>query len=78
MRKSEMYEKEIFYIQQYNSYKKNDKGYNMTLGGDGTHGYVFTKADKKKISQRQKAYYENNPEARQKTSERSIKYYSIC
>ena len=33
----ELYEKEIFYIQQYNSYYKNKKGYNMTLGGDGNH-----------------------------------------
>ena len=61
--KQEMFEKEKFYIQQYNSYYKNKKGYNNTLGGEGNHGYVFTKADRKKMSQRQKEYYQNNPEA---------------
>jgi hypothetical protein len=41
----ELYEKEKVYIEQYNSYYKYKKGYNMTLGGEGNHGYVFTKAD---------------------------------
>ena len=48
----ELYEKEKFYIQQYNSYYKNKKGYNQTLGGEGNHGYVFTKAVRKKMSQK--------------------------
>ena len=29
--KEEMFEKEMFYIQQYNSHIKNKKGYNMTF-----------------------------------------------
>ena len=74
--KEEMFEKEMFYIQQYNSHIKNNKGYNMTLGGDGNHGYVFTKAYRKKMSQIKKAYFENNPEAREKLREQSIQYYS--
>jgi len=64
--------KEQEYIKQYNTYYKNNCGYNMTLGGQGTHGYVFTEADKKKMSEKNKAWWknlkENNPE----------KYKAIC
>ena len=38
---------EVGLISYYNTYKK---GYNMTLGGDGASGYVFTKEDRKKVS----------------------------
>jgi hypothetical protein len=71
----ELYEKEKFYIEQYNSYYKNKKGYNMTFGGDGNHGYVFTKADRKKLSKAQKKRCEN-PVIRAKLREQSIQYYS--
>ena len=71
----ELYEKEIFYIQKYNSYYKNKKGYNMTLGGDGNHGYVYTKADRKKISQRAIEQF-SNPEQREKARQRAIERYS--
>lgn len=74
--KEEMFEKEIFYIQQYNSHIKNNKGYNMTEGGEGNHGYVYTEADRKKMSQIQKKRCEN-PEVRAKLREQSIQYYSI-
>ena len=73
--KQEMFEKEKFYIQQYNSYYKNKKGYNNTLGGEGNHGYVFTKADRKKMSQRQKEYYQNNPEAGKVRGEKMKEHY---
>ena len=73
--KEEMFEKEIFYIQQYNSHIENDKGYNMTLGGDGNHGYVFTKSIRKKMRQRRKEFFENNPKAREKISQRQKAYY---
>lgn len=40
---------EKFYIQQYNTFHKNGMGYNCTLGGDGTLGYVYTDEHRKKI-----------------------------
>ena len=70
----EMYEKEIFYIEQYNSYYKNKKGYNMTLGGEGNHGYVFTKADRKKISQKAIQQF-SEPEAREQMSQIKKEHY---
>ena len=75
----ELYEKEKVYIEQYNSYYKNKKGYNMTLGGDGNHGYVHTKADRKKISQKmsqiQKKRY-SDPAQREKTRKAQLQRYS--
>ena len=43
-------EKERYYIKKYNSYYKYKKGYNMTFGGKGTVGYIFTDEVRKKIS----------------------------
>jgi hypothetical protein len=87
----ELCEKEIGYIIEYNSYYMNENGYNMTYGGEGTNGYIFTEEDNKKNSERQKKRFENpevikkqsealkkyfeNPEARQKNSESKIKYF---
>jgi hypothetical protein len=68
-------ELEIRYIKEYNSYYMNGKGYNMTCGGEGTIGYIFTENDKQKISESLKKYYEDNPEAIQKNSESRKKYY---
>lgn len=42
-------EKEIFYISYYDSHYENGKGYNMTLGGNGSNGYIFTDDVKEKI-----------------------------
>ena len=70
----ELYEKEKFYIQQYNSYYKNKKGYNMTLGGEGNHGYVFTKAHRKKISQKAIEQF-SKPEAREQMSQIKKEHY---
>ena len=42
--------KERYYIQKYKTYYLNNYGYNMTIGGNGTIGYVFTEEDKNKIS----------------------------
>jgi len=70
----ELYEKEIQYIQEYNSYYMNGNGYNMTYGGEGTNGYVFTEEDKQKQSEITKKFFEN-PENRQKQSERITKYF---
>ena len=69
----ELCKKEIYYIQQYDSYFKNGKGYNMTYGGEGTFGYEFTTEDRQKMSEVMKKHYEN-PEARKKMSEAKKKH----
>ena len=71
----ELCEKEIGYIIEYNSYYMNRNGYNMTYGGDGTNGYVFTEEDNRKNSERLKKYYQENPEARQQASEAQKKRF---
>ncbi len=43
-------EKERYYIALHDTYYKNRHGYNMTIGGNGTIGYVFTKEVRAKIS----------------------------
>ena len=54
-------ERERYYISFYNSYihAENSNGYNETLGGQGTHGYIFTETDRLKMSMKQKAYWKN-------------------
>jgi hypothetical protein len=71
----ELCEKEIQYIQEYNSYYKDENGYNMTFGGDGITGHVHTEESKQKQSETMKKLYEDNPEARQKMSEAQKKYH---
>jgi len=70
----ELREKEIKYIAEYNSYYMNGNGYNMTYGGEGINGYIFTEEDNLKNSERMKKYYENNPEKKQQISEALKKY----
>ena len=70
----ELCEKEIEYIIKYNSQYMNGNGYNMTFGGEGTNGYVYTEDDRQKMSERMKKYFEN-PEARKAQSERLKKHY---
>ena len=70
----ELCEKEIAYIEIYNSHYKSGYGYNMTYGGEGTNGYSFTDEDRQKHSEALKKYFED-PEARQKHSEALKKYY---
>ena len=65
----ELCEKETKYIIEYNSYYMNGNGYNMTYGGEGINGYVFTEEDKRKQSERQKQYFKEHPEAIQRMSE---------
>ena len=71
----ELCEKEIGYILEYNSYYMDGNGYNMTYGGDGTNGYVWTKEDKQKMSESMKTYFEDNPEAGKEHSAKLKKYY---
>ena len=70
----ELCEKEIGYIIVYNSYYMNGNGYNMTHGGEGTNGYVFTEEDKQKMGKSQKKRFEN-PEELKKSIERGKKYW---
>ena len=70
----ELREKEIRYIAEYNSYYMNGNGYNMTYGGEGTNGYIFTEDDNLKNSERTKKRYEERPEIRQQISEGLIKF----
>ena len=70
----ELCEKEIGYILKYNSYYMNKNGYNMTYGGEGTTGYVYTEDVKQKMSEIAKKRFEN-PEAILKNSEAIKKYY---
>ena len=70
----ELDEKEIGYILSYNSFDR-EYGYNGTLGGAGTNGYVYTEEDNRKNSEAKKKYYEETPGAREKNSEAIRKYY---
>jgi hypothetical protein len=58
----ELCEKEIGYIQEYNSYYMDGNGYNMTFGGEGTTGYVYTENDKLKMSASQLERFKNSEE----------------
>jgi hypothetical protein len=71
----ELCEKEIRYIAEYNSYYMNGNGYNMTYGGEGTNGYVFTEEDNLKNSEAKKKYHKEHPEAREQMSEIKKQYY---
>jgi group I intron endonuclease len=52
----ELNEKEIYWIKFYNSYVhfENSNGYNMTLGGNSTIGWIPSEETKKKISEANK------------------------
>lgn len=63
----ELREKEIRYIQEYDSYYMGGNGYNMTLGGEGTNGYIHTEEAKEKMSKIQKERLKN-PEERERLS----------
>jgi group I intron endonuclease len=41
---------ERYYIKLYHTYYLDGSGYNMTIGGRGTIGYMFTEADRAKMS----------------------------
>ena len=71
----ELNELEKYYINKFESYFETNKGYNMTLGGEGSNGYKYTIEDRHKMSEIQKEYRKNNPEEAQKQSKRLIQYY---
>ena len=55
--KRELDEMEFHYIMQYNTFFPD--GYNLTYGGEGTHGWVPTKEQKQKISYGVKSWWAN-------------------
>lgn len=72
----ELNEKEIYYINKYNTciYNKNSWGYNMTIGGDGTRGYKLSKEQLKLMSDRMKGKMikGKNPKAKKVICENKI------
>ena len=71
----ELCKKEIEYILEYNSYYMNGNGYNMTYGGEGFNGYVFSEEVKEHMSKTRKKYFKDNPEAGKEQSEKMKKRY---
>ena len=71
----ELCEKEKKYITEYNSYYINGNGYNMTRGGEGINGYVFTEDVKQKMSKKRIQYFKDNSEAREKCSKAQNKRF---
>jgi len=71
----ELCELEIGYILMYNSYYKDENGYNMTFGGEGTRGYVHTEDVRQKISEITKKYYQENANAGKEHGEIMKKYW---
>jgi len=74
----EMKELEKYWIQKLNTYvyNKNNNGYNITIGGDGNHGYIFTDKDKKLMSELKKLYFEERPEEKEKLCSMGKEYMS--
>ena len=70
----ELSEKEKEYIKQYNSHYIEGHGYNMTYGGEGVSGYIYTEEQKFAISERQKKRFEN-PDAIEKNRQAQLTYY---
>jgi len=55
--KEELDEMEFHYIKQYNSLSPN--GYNLTLGGEGTHGYKRSPDQIERMSKNAKIFWKN-------------------
>lgn len=49
---------EVLWIEKFQTYYRYDKGYNMTLGGQGTHGTLKTNEGRKISSIKMKQYWE--------------------
>jgi hypothetical protein len=70
----ELDEKEIGYILSYNSFDR-EYGYNGTIGGAGTNGYVYTETDKLKMSNAYYKYHKEHPEAKNERGKKIAKHY---
>lgn len=69
-------EREQYYIQFFDTFYMSDKGYNMTIGGQGVHQYKHTQADRDKISASSKKFWEelrNNPDKLQERNKKISK-----
>lgn len=75
--KEELNNLEIYYIEKYNSYYKNGNGYNMTFGGEGANGYIFTEDDRIKLSISLKKFFKENPESLINMSNRTKEYNKL-
>jgi len=71
----ELCAKEIMYIFEYNSHYIDGNGYNMTYGGEGNNGYVFTDEVKQRMSEKKKQYHMDNPDAGKQRGERTKQHY---
>jgi len=71
----ELCAKEIMYIFEYNSHYIDGNGYNMTYGGEGNNGYVFTDEVKQRMSEKKKQYHMDNPDAGKQQGERTKQHY---
>lgn len=75
-KKEELDEKEIYYIEKYGTFKN---GYNMTKGGEGLGGYVFSRKSIEKRAKSVKNYYKKysrSQESREKVRNSLKKYYN--
>ncbi len=68
-------EKEKKYIISYNSYYMNKNGYNMTHGGEGSSGRVWTEEQKQKLRKASKKRFANLDE-RKKLSDAAKNRYA--
>lgn len=62
----ELYQKEKEFIIKYDTFGKN--GYNVTHGGEGTHGYKFRESSKMAIRNSLNEHYRFHPETKEKIS----------
>jgi group I intron endonuclease len=72
--KEELCELEVGYILMYNSYM-DENGYNMTFGGEGFNGYVYTEDVKQKMSESRKKFFIENPDRGKELGEKIKKYH---
>lgn len=70
---SDIDNQEKYYIDYYNTYYLNDKGYNMTRGGQGIHGYLHTETTKQKISNASRKLWEEYRKNKTALLERNTK-----
>ena len=65
-------EREQYWINYYNSIVPN--GYNLTIGGEGTPGFVRPQSEEERIKKSKsiKAYYQNHPEVKEAYRQRMI------
>ena len=55
--KSLVDERETYYINKYDTFYKNNKGYNMTMGGQGVHNYSHTNETREKLKVTSKKFW---------------------